>query len=149
MAGRGAGRHGRGGYQTPARPAAVSGPGALSARTDGRQPITPVAANREGGQHGDRQASIDQQRAAPVYAATPPPTGTTAPPSPTPVAVTPLGAPSMRPGEPVTAGLPDSPGVGPEALMGVQLTSLDRLRLIYRETLNPDLLRVIAAAEAG
>ena len=43
----------RGGYQKPARPAAVSGPGALSARTDGKVPQTLPS----GGDYGDRTAT--------------------------------------------------------------------------------------------
>jgi hypothetical protein len=37
------------------------------------------------------------------------------PPGPTPGQVLPLDAPTTRPGEPLTAGLPIGPGAGPEA----------------------------------
>ncbi len=61
---------GRGGPRQPARPAAVSGPGALSARTDGgagsaKQPIRVAT----GGAYGERQAAVEQQQAAPMAAA--------------------------------------------------------------------------------
>lgn len=74
-------KKGSGGDRTPANPAAVSGPGALSQRTDGpittnpsnaeqaRQPVRPIP----GGTFGDRQGSIDQQSAAPMAAAPPTP----------------------------------------------------------------------------
>ena len=57
---------GRGGYQRPTNPAPVSGPGALSQRTDGgpSQPIREIPAE----QYGDRQANADLQRAAPMAA---------------------------------------------------------------------------------
>lgn len=45
--------------------------------------------------------------------------GSSGPPPGPAVDVTPFGAPSMRPDEPVTAGNPLGPGVGPQA-MGLQ-----------------------------
>ena len=57
----------RGGKNYPARPAAVSGPSSGSARTDGgagsdSQPLRAAT----GGDYGERQATLDQQRAAPL-----------------------------------------------------------------------------------
>ena len=62
----------RGGYQAPRRPAAVSGPGAGSARTDGgpgnaRQPIRVPT----GGAYGEAGALEAQQKSAPMAAGGP------------------------------------------------------------------------------
>jgi len=61
-----------GGPRQPARPAAVSGPGALSQRTDGgagsaKQPIRVPT----GGAYGEAKASREQQQAAPMAAGGP------------------------------------------------------------------------------
>lgn len=105
---------GKGGYQPPAHPAPVSGPGALSQRTDGgpgKQPIrTPT-----GGTYGSATDLAQLQRQAPL-AATP---GGSVPPAGGGAgmpALTSLSAPSQRPGEPVTAGSPLGPGPGMDAL---------------------------------
>lgn len=91
-----------GGYREPSDPAPVSGPGALSARTDGGpgQPVRelPNAAYGEGGEFRALQ------EAAPLAGGNPPP-------RPAPV---PLTAATERPLEPVTHGAPVGPGAGPE-----------------------------------
>lgn len=105
----------RGGYRRPENPAPVSGPGALSRRTDG-QPIRQPT----GLPYGEGQAIADLQRAAPLAAS---------PGGDTPVApsgggsglggapnLTPFGAPTEQPGTPVTAGAAAGPGPGLEAL---------------------------------
>jgi hypothetical protein len=99
---------GRGGYQPPARPAAVSGPGAASARTDGGQPM----ATMPDAQYGEEKTFHDQQAGAPLASAGPP-TGPGGPAGPMPVG---LDQPSQYPDEPVTAGAASGPGPGPEAL---------------------------------
>lgn len=79
----------------------VSGPGALSQRTD-RQPMRDVT----GLPYGEGQAMRDMQRGAPMSAT---------PPTPTP----PLSAltdPTARPAQPITAGAAAGPGPGPEVL---------------------------------
>jgi len=97
-----------GGYRAPSKPAPVSGPGALSQRTDGPgQPTRsmPNAAYGEQAEFADMQGGArmsDSGRQMPQ--------------------ITPLGAPTMRPDEPVTAGSPSGPGVGPEAI-GVSASS--------------------------
>lgn len=101
-----------GGYRKPAHPAAVSGPGALSARTDGgatSQP--PMVAN--GGPYGSRQDQEQIQSGAPMQGGggqLPQPA-----PGPSPADLIPFGAPTQNPGEPVTAGAALGPGIGPEA----------------------------------
>jgi hypothetical protein len=103
---------GHGGMRRPSNPAPVSGPGALSRRTDG-QGAKYVA----GGEYGEGQEMMDLQTSAPMSkapAAPRPRTGRQvvseemAPP-------TPLFAPTERPDEPITAGAPFGPGPGPTA----------------------------------
>lgn len=122
-----------GGNHPPANPAPISNPGALSARTDGGQPVRVAP----GGDYGDRQALERLQQSAPMSdsARVPVPgdhrmnvDGTPAmrqrmgmPMSDTPNQAYqggPLNAPSTRPGEPVTHGSPLGAGAGPEALSG-------------------------------
>lgn len=108
----------RGGPRTPTNPAPVSGPGALSQRTDGgpgKQPLrTPT-----GMPYGEGGALTQLQKGAPLAAspggATTPQAGGAGPAGP-PANVTPFGAPSQQPGTPVTAGAAAGPGPGPEAL---------------------------------
>ena len=101
----------RGGYQKPSNPAPVSGPGALSRRTDGGgagQPQQKLANAASGEQKafGEIQAGAQMAQAQ-------------RPPMPQ---VTPIGAPTMRPDEPITAGAPVGPGPGTEVL-GLKTTA--------------------------
>src|SRR6478609_1077117 len=113
---------GRGGYQAPAHPAPVSGPGALSQRTDGG-PAQAMSAPT-GMAYGQHKAMIDSQRAAPMAGQTPLPTPSHAAPEKPSVPQMPafsgtgFDAPTQRPGEAVTAGAGYGPGPGPEALTG-------------------------------
>lgn len=103
-----------GGYRKPTNPAPVSGPGALSQRTDGGpgQPKMQLP----GAKYGE-QASFQQAQSAAPMAQSPGSGGTTPIPSPGDVPpITPLHAPTERPDEPVTAGAAHGPGVGPDAL---------------------------------
>ena len=86
---------GVGGYQPPANPAPVSGPGALSQRTDGGTP-TQGAAQLPNARYGEQRDFQAQQRGAPMAGGG--------------GDLTPLDAPTARPGEPVTAGNPMGPG---------------------------------------
>lgn len=87
-----------GGYRKPSNPAPVSGPGALSRRTDGgaTQAGLPDAAYGEAKNFQEVQSGADMSGA----------------PTPAPSAI-PLGAPTQRPDEPVTAGSSMGAGVGP------------------------------------
>lgn len=77
----------------------------------GTQPITAVP-NQPYGEAGEQIAA---QEIAPLRQV--PSGGQMAmEPQGAPVSVTPLDAPTGRPNEPVTAGVPIGPGVGPEAL---------------------------------
>lgn len=104
----------RGGYRQPGSPAPVSGPGAMSKRTDGGPGKQPVRAP-SGGQYGDRQDLQQLQQAAPVAAS---PGGDVGAPEAAPVDanVIGFGQPTQQPDTPVTAGAASGDGPGPEAL---------------------------------
>lgn len=92
------GQHG--GYRRPSEPAAASGPGALSQRTDGGPTQAPMLAS--GGPYGSRQDMADIQGSAPLAA-----TGGGAPLPPVAPgrdALTPLDAPTERPEEDLRTG---------------------------------------------
>lgn len=112
-------------------------------RTDMNQPVQTGPSQG----YGQRVALERQQQAVPLPAARPVATPGSAvemsgPPTPPPD----LLAPTDRPNEPITAGLPMGPGPGPEAL-GMELSPVDKLKRIYRATMNPDILELIALAE--
>lgn len=96
----------RGGYRPPRKPAPVSGPGKMSRRTDGQPLATlPDAA------YGEQKTFRQDQKGAPMAEASPP-----GGPGVSPLdmsRVTPFGAPSQFPDEPVTAGA--NAGLGPDA----------------------------------
>lgn len=106
----------RGGYRQPANPAPVSGPGALSRRTDGGP--TQGAKYMSGGQYGEGKNLQELQKSAPMAAS--PRTNVSGSQAAQAVQnmppITPLSAPTERPNEPMTAGMPFGPGPGPEAL---------------------------------
>jgi hypothetical protein len=100
--------NGHGGYRRPTNPAATSGPGAYSRRTDGQPRMDlPDARYGEQAEYQEIQAGarMGSPSAAPTPAAGVDPSG-----------LVPLDAPTGRPDEPVTAGAPAGPGVGPEAI---------------------------------
>lgn len=90
------GQHG--GYRRPSKPAAVSGPGALSARTDGGPTQPQMLA--PGGEYGSRQEMQSIQAGAPMQGRPD---------------LVPLDAPTTRPNEPITAGADAGPGIGMSA----------------------------------
>lgn len=108
----------RGGYRKPTNPAPVSGPGALSQRTDG-QPARYVS----GMNYGEGQDFYDLQTQAPMAS-------TEGAPSPASIPLNqgaalanysnealPLDAPTQYPNEPVTTGIGgNTDGAGPEIL---------------------------------
>jgi hypothetical protein len=106
----------QGGYRQPNNPAPVSGPGALSQRTDGgavdgMQPAqTQAPKYMPGLGYGKGGENMANQQSAPL-AGSPTPQM----PAPTMPAV-PLSAPTMRPNEPITAGVDFGPGPGSEAI---------------------------------
>ena len=110
-----------GGYQRPDNPAPVSGPGALSRRTDG-QPIRDPG----GLPYGDNAELRSVQQSAPMAQAG---QRVQAPHIPLPQMVTGLFDESEAPTEPITAGMPfgDGPGM---SQTGPMATGPTRERLI-------------------
>jgi hypothetical protein len=107
----------RGGYQKPANPAPVSGPGALSQRTDTgpRQGARYIP----GGAYGDGTELMGLQQSAALAGSTPAPstpTGSVAAAGAPAQRPTPIHADTERPNEPITAGAPFGAGAGPDAL---------------------------------
>jgi hypothetical protein len=118
-------------------PTAVSGPGALSRRTD-TQPLRDIP----GGSFGDRQNLTDQQRSAPL----PDRTGTGGPGGVAPTAGGPpaqnfgdVFAPTDRPAEPVTTGVPGAVSGDYVADLGPDIL----LRALYAAFPDPAILRLI------
>lgn len=107
--------NGHGGYRKPANPAPVSGPGALSKRTDGGagQPVRDLP-NAKYGENRDFRAD---QQGAPMQ-------------GPDLSQVVPMGAESGRPEEPITAGLSGGEGPGPSLPPQGQMTpqAMERLK---------------------
>ena len=102
----------QGGYRRPGNPAPVSGPGALSQRTDGQGPQYMA-----GGEYGEGQEMLDIQGSAPMSRAPQmrPSRGGSrgGGMAGMPSEVTPLFDPTQRPDEPITAGAPFGEGPGP------------------------------------
>jgi len=132
---------GRGGKRTPEKPAAVSGPGALSKRTDGGPSDAQPVRVAPGQTYGERQQMEAQQRGAPIRDVR----GEPAPPSPSAPRRGPLpGAtgtqsvfrqPSQRPGGPV------NPMMGNQALPGDPQALL---RVLYAILPSPDIARLLS-----
>lgn len=118
--------NGHGGYRRPNNPAPVSGPGALSKRTDGRQPVRDLPDAR----YGENAAFRAAQQAAPMSQGQ---AGAPGAPSLMPdlSGIVPMGAPTQRPDEPLTAGLSGGLGAGPSvpAMGPPQLSPEQRTRL--------------------
>lgn len=99
----------RGGYRKPNNPAATSGPGALSRRTDGGAGSKQAQQEIRTGKYGESKAVNEMSSAAPL-AGNPIPTPKVSAQSMVANPVTPLFAPTDRPSEPVTEGMPFGPG---------------------------------------
>jgi len=103
-----------GGYRKPTNPAPVSGPGALSRRTDGKQPAMRLPDAGYGEQSGFQAA----QQGAPMAQVQ---SGGSVPQGPSqgqgePIETIPFGSATQNPDEPVTAGAALGPGPGPAAM---------------------------------
>lgn len=100
---------GVGGYQKPTNPAAFSGVGAQSQRTDGGPSMDEKQAARyiSGGSYGEGKDLMNIQQSAPMNAApaTPRPAFDASMLPPLPEGITPLNSPTQRPEEPLTAGV--------------------------------------------
>lgn len=131
-----------GGYHPPANPAAVSGPGALSRRTDTAQPIMALSNPKYGEQKDFHAIQAGAPMQAPqVLPNTPPPGVGSTPPTPP----TPFSAPSAQPNVPVTSGAAAGPGPGPEAL-GLPSTNDSREQL--KAQFGPILPALVAEAQS-
>jgi hypothetical protein len=121
---------GKGGYQAPANPAVASGPGALSARTDGgpTQPAQymPGLGYGQGGQNYDNQVSAPLA-GNPMSGFG----GQGMSGEPAMVQPTALDAPTQFPDEPGTAGIDLGPGGGSELMM-----DMPRFRPNIQQTLE-------------
>lgn len=104
-----AGNTNSGGYKKPKNPAPVSGPGALSQRTDGGP--TQAAKYMPGLEQGQGKINMANQMAAPLAGTQPMPNEMPALPP-----LTPLTAPTQRPQEPQSLGMPFGNTPGPEIL---------------------------------
>lgn len=96
----------RGGYQQPTNPAPVSGPGALSQRTDGgaTEGMTQPVKEYTGLPYGENKAVNDTQSAASMAG------------DPFKSPLLDLMAPSTLPDQPITAGISGGPGGGTELM---------------------------------
>lgn len=107
---------------------------------------TDLAQVPKGLPYGERQAREQALQAQPL------PRQGGAPPAPPrrPGALAeavPLDAPTQRPGEPVTAGVPMGPGAGPEALGTVSQAPIDLLRVLYRRFPLESIRQLLERAE--
>lgn len=122
----------RGGYQQPQSPAPVSGPGALSRRTDQGQPVRVAS----GLPYGGRKALEGQQAAAPLASGGPPS-------SPSPSLIPPGGAPFPDAFRPSERGS-ESPLAGLAAAGGQVSDDADLLlRILYRRRPVAEIGRLI------
>ena len=118
----------QGGYRKPNNPAPVSGPGALSQRTDGGP--TQGATYIPGLPQGEGQATYDQQVAAPMMGAVKMEDIEGAP------VVSNLSAPTEFPNEEIHHGASwgDSPTINPNSIGGI--SGANPTNVIYRMMLN-------------
>ena len=119
---------GRGGYQPPTNPAPVSGPGALSQRTDVQAPM-----DMTGGPYGEATEMASIQAGADMFAE---------PSAPAPPL---LSAPTNRPDLPVTDGAVLGAGRGPEAMSSGSEAANEMLGL---QTYMPMMKRMAARDDA-
>lgn len=104
-----------GGYRKPGSPAAVSGQGSLSQRTDGGPADKQAVRSLPDAGYGEQAEFRGVQQSAPIGKAQAPgaASGALTPGGSLPL---PLDAPSARPDEPVTFGADAGAGAGMEAL---------------------------------
>ena len=111
-------------YTQPANPAPVSGPGALSQRTDGGavEGMTQPVQAYTGGTYGSNKSTMDQQTSASLAGN----------PSPMPQMDFSLTAPTAYPDEPLSAGANYGEGPGLDT-SGIQSIGQPNIRnIVYR-----------------
>ena len=125
----------KGGYRqpTPSRKNAVSGPGALSQRTDGNQPVMRLP----NADYGESQAFVQQQQGAPLGDS-----GGANAPFPLPEAAGPdvFGGTDF-PDQPVTQGIPMGEGAGPSRDIANNVDIL--LSAMYQVNPHPVILQLL------
>lgn len=121
----------RGGYQEPSNPAPVSGPGALSQRTDGGPSQAPMYMPNMRALGSTGRDYMETASAAPLYEA-PASTGGGSMVESNLPAVTPITAGTALPDQSIADGTPAFGGMGPEALNlpKQEDTDLDKQRLM-------------------
>ena len=119
-----------GGYRKPETPAPVSGPGALSQRTDGGPSQAPMYMPGMKALGSTGREQMAQQAGAALYKA--PTAGMTSNVERNLPPVTPLTADTEFPEQPITDGTPAFGGMGPEALNipKQEDTDVDKQRLM-------------------
>lgn len=138
-----------GGYRKPANPAPVSGPGAHSRRTDGGP--AQVISTAPDQTYGDAKQQHADQAIAPMGGAEPLPAAPNVPATPpnaggrTPYSGGPFNAPSNRPGEPVTTGVPIGPGASPAAMPNVNAQPTGAMTQMLQQMSATDTTGVLAA----
>ena len=110
----------QGGYQQPSNPAPVSGPGALSQRTDGgaTEGMTQPQQQYSGMPYGQNKNVNDQQGSAPLAG--------------NPINVIPLSSPTLKPNEPISHGADWGPGPGLDTTVGINRVETNPTNTIYR-----------------
>ncbi len=134
----------RGGYQRPSKPAAVSGPGALSQRTDGGPSV-----EYSGLPYGENKALNDQAAAAPLTQS-----GAAGAVGPSPRRPSPqmgpdgIFGPSEYPDQAMTSGIDAGPGAGaPQQYLDDDPDIL--LRALQQAYPHPDLDHLLARRARG
>jgi hypothetical protein len=114
-------------------------------RSDLRNPATLAVKAAPGQTYGEAGKQIAAQQAVPM--GTPP---TEMPP------ITPIGAPTERPNEPMTAGMDFGPGPGSNVLstrfapaIGSRQDLMERVRVLAAQYPNPNLLALLEVLENG
>lgn len=91
--------------------------------------------------YGDAKAQADAQRVVPLPQMR-------EPLSPGPVTATPLNAPTARPTEPLTAGMPMGPGPGPGVMMPAVDPTVETLRAAVMQFSTPGALALLEKLSA-
>ena len=131
---------GRGGARVPDSPAPVSGPGALSRRTDGGAPaLSDTPGNLDYGARRDLE-TLEQGTGGAGAQGVPGGGGSGAPAGGGPVPAPPVDAfgPTQRPQQPIMTGVTGAQGAAP------QLTADQILRMMFRKRPSPWIARMLS-----
>ena len=138
----------RGGRRTGAPGRTYSNRSDLNDRSN----VVPMMA-ATGQAYGEAGRQMDAQRAMPIAAPAPPvtagPVASSPATGPAPTPVTPLGAPTQRPGEPVTAGAPLGPGPNSVVMPSANDDLRMRLGAMYQAFPTEGLRELLEAMDEG